>query len=196
MTKKHPTIQNKELKPDYTVIKLSNEIRLSKMLASREARNKAKDVTITLKDFIKEEYHFVETAKHKKAFKCTIKDVGLVPFEIDIYDARIILVEVTGKVRKDFDGNEIPERLYRGRCHTITEALKDIAGIIAKRKIEAMPTTVITLRDYHNAYAKFYTYIVGIINPEYKKALNDIQKNFPFVQISEGRTDEEDWFKK
>src|ERR1017187_784704 len=97
---------------DTFVAKPENAIRLDKMAAGIEALKQAKSVTITLQQFIKEQYHFSKTPNKSTAFKCTIKDPGLSPFEIDIYDARVILVEVTGKMRKDFDGNEVPERIY------------------------------------------------------------------------------------
>lgn len=184
----------KRLHNNTAIIKPTHDIRLSKLLASQEAVRQAKAATITLKDFINENYHFDEEGV--TAFKCTIRDVGLAPFEIDIFDARIIVVEVTGRMRKDFDGNEVPERLYRGRNHNMTTTLHDIAHMMAKRKISAMDSTVITLRDYYNAYAAFYKYISGIINKDYAKALDAIQDKLPFTQISEGRSDEEDWFKQ
>lgn len=179
------------------VIKTTADIRLSKVLAGAEARKDAKEATITLKQFIKEEYprEFVPPT-NVTAFKCTIRDIGLFPFEIDIYDARIILVEVTGKLRKDFDGNEVPERIYRGRHHNVGSALKDIADIMSMRKIMSMESTVITLRDYANSYATYNKYLATVVNPAYAKALDAIQDKFPFTQISEGRDDEENWFKK
>lgn len=186
----------KNMRTECMVLKPSTDIRLTKL--SKEQRAAAKEATITLKDFINEEYHFgtkpLEGEDKPTAFRCTIKDIGLHPFEIDIYDARIILVEVTGKTRKDFDGNEVPERLYRGRNYNIGSTLKDIADIMAKRKINALDASVITLRDYSNAYKSFYKYIAGIVSKDYAKALDAMQDNFPFTQLSEGRNDEEDWF--
>lgn len=180
------------------IAKPTHEIRLSKLLASQEALRNSKEATITLRDFIAQQYPAIpkEGNEPGKAFRCTIKDIGLHPFEIDIYDARIILVEVTGKIRKNFAGEEVPERLYRGRNYTMNSTLHDIADIMAKRKILGGESTIITLREYHNVYSAFYKYVCGIINKDYSKALNVMEQTFPFTQLSEGRSDEEDWFKK
>lgn len=181
----------RKLNNEDKILKTTNEVRLSKLLASQEAIRQDKAATITLKDFIRQNYHFDETDEAPTAFKCTIKDIGLAPFEIDVFDARIILVEVTGKMRKDFDGNEVPERLYKGRNYSINGTLNQIADMMARRKIMGGESTVITLRDYHNAYQAYYRYIVGVINKDYTKALDALQDKFPFTQISEGRSDEE-----
>lgn len=176
------------------VAKPTHDIRLDRLAASRAAIATAKAKTITLKDFIAENYHFAEGEDKIGHFKCTIKDIGLHPFEIDIYDARIILVEVTGKTRKDFGGRVVPERLYRGRNYNMASTLADIATIMAQRKIQGGESTVITLRDYHNAYAGFYKYVSGIVSKDYAKALAAMEAKFPFTQLSED-SDEESWFK-
>lgn len=179
-----------------TVVKPITDIRLSKQLASQEAMRQAKTTTITLKDFINENYHLGASDSSITVFKCTIKDIGLAPFQIDVYDTRIILVEVTGKMRKDFGGVIVPERLYRGRFTNISSVLKTIGDKMAMRKIMGGESTVLTLREYHNAYHAYNKYIAGIISKEYAKALEAMQDKFPFTQISEGRSDEENWFTK
>lgn len=189
-----PDARNRDMHNNSVIIKPSGDIRLSKLLASQQALREAKSATITLKDFIAENYHFGTVGGVDTAFKCTIRDIGLAPFEIDIYDARIIVVEVTGKFRKDFEGNEVPERVYRGRNNNLSTALHDIASIMGRRKLLAMDSTVVTLRDYHNAFAPFYRYVCNVINKDYGRALDVMQDKFPFTQISEGRSDEEDWF--
>ncbi len=181
----------KKMGAEFAIIKPTHDIRLSKLLTSQAEAKKRKEATITLREFIAQEYprEFTDTTT---AFKCTIKDMGLAPFEIDIYDARIIVVEVTGKMLS----NNVPERIYKARENSITSALHTIGSIMAKRKIKAMDSTVITMRDFHNAYSSFYKYIATVVNPAYAKALDAIQDKLPFTQISEGRSDEEDWFTK
>lgn len=184
----------KKLHSDFAIIKPTADIRLDRLKASREAVALAKTTTITLSDFIKENYHVGIGAGTGESLKVTIRDIGLMPFEIDIYDARIIVVEVTGKARKDFDGKEVPERLYRSRCLSIGSALKDIADMAGRRKLQSLPSNTITLRDYHNAYAAYWKYVASVVNPAYNKALDVLQEKFPFTQISQGRSDEENWF--
>lgn len=194
MSGKAPTAKKRRMHEGTAVIKPTAEIKLDRMLAAREVISKAKADKITLKEFIREQYHFGLSDSSITAFKCTIEDIGLAPFAIDVYDTRIIVVEVTGKTRKDFDGNEVPERLYRGRFNNMSSTLKYIADVMSMRKIMGGESTVITLREYHNAYFSFQKYIAGIVSKDYAKALDAMQEKFPFTQISEGRDDEEDWF--
>lgn len=180
---------------EFAIIKPVADIRLDKLKASREAVAKAKSETITLADFINQNYHSGKGAGSGEALKVTIKDIGILPFELDIYDNRIIVVEVTGKMRKDFDGNDTPERIYRGRCYSMSAALQDIGQLMGKRKLQALPSGNITVRDYHNAYSAYWKYLASVVNPAYAKALDALQDNFPFTKISVGKNDKvKKWF--
>jgi hypothetical protein len=191
---KDTKFKDKSMADEFAIIKTTGDIRLDKLKAGREAVAKAKSETITLHDFIQQNYHSGKGAGSGEALRVTIKDTGLIPFEIDIYDARIITVEITGKTRKDFEGNDTPERIYRGRCHSMGAALQDISALVGRRKLQALPTSTVTLRDYHNAYAAYWKYVASVVNPAYAKALDALQDKFPFTQISQGRTDKENWF--
>lgn len=174
------------------VVKTAASIQV-KSATDKEKKNRVVS-TISLKEFITEEYHFTPAEEKHGVFKCTIRDIGISPFEIDIYDARIILVEVTGKTRKDFDQNEVPERIYRGRFQCISTVLKTIGDIVASRKIMGGESTIITLRDYYNAGHSYNKYIASIVNKDYSKALDAMVVKFPFTVLSED-SDGEDWFK-
>lgn len=180
---------------DGFVVKPSVSIRLDKLAASREAMKAVKDTSISLRDFINQNYHAYTKDNNTPVIRCTIKDIGLAPFEVDIYDCRMIVVEVTGKSRKDKDGVEVPERLYCGRFYNIGSVLTFISRRFSERKIMSRDSTVITLRDYVDSFTAYDNYLANVVRPEYAKALDAIQDNFPFTKISVEANDEEDWFK-
>lgn len=186
--------KRKPMDDKFAVIKPNSDIRLDRLAAGREAVAKAKSETITLADFINQNYSAGKGLGSGELLKVTIKDIGLMPFEVDIFDARIIVVEVTGKTRKDFDGNDAPERIYKGRHSSMNGALVFIGSMVSKRRLQSLPTSNITLMDYHSSYSAYWQYIGRVIMPAYGKALDALQDKFPFTQISQGRTDRENWF--
>lgn len=190
--------KNNPFDKSFAVYKPIAQVEVKKL--TPEERKAQKALVINLRDFILGEYpkpEKVEGATPTSSyFRCTIKDMGLHPFEIDIYDVRILLIEVLDKQVKDADGNMVPFRRFVSRHYSINTALDAIATITAKRKLNKMDSSVITMRDYHDAYYGIQKYLAKVIAPEYAKALDKLQAALPFTQISVNEDDEEEWFKK
>lgn len=174
---------------DFAILKTMASIKILPDVPKTETK------PINLRQFINQEYPKVGTVPvGTTLFKCTIRDIGITPYEIDVYDNRMILVKVTGRTVKK-NGVDVPERVYVDRDYNMATVLTSLAHRMSREKILGMESQVITMRDYANSFTKFYKYMAGLFGKEYEKALDNLVDNFPFTQISVEPTDEEDWFK-
>jgi hypothetical protein len=177
------------------VLKSTQAIRLEKMKASLEATKQAKALTITLREFIKQQYVNDNTAV-SEYLKVTIKDIGLHPYEVDVYDCRMIVVKVIpDRFVKNESDELVPYRKYIGRHYGMNEVLNCIRHHIKSDALMATGKGVVTIPDVINAYFAFEKYLASMVHPEYAAALTALQKNLNFTRISVEPTDEEDWFK-
>lgn len=135
----------------------------------------------SLRDFIKQTYK--TDAESPVTLKATIRDIGILPFEIDLYGSAIILVEPTGKMRNGFDGTPEPERIYRGKFDTMSCCLNWIVQLLAARSIMNEDTTIITISQYHQAFFKTQTYFAKMVQPELERALRKFTETFPLKSL-------------